>query len=68
MNLQRRLDGLDQNKSDWVKHVSGIITNITIRSILQYKLNLLVQSKKKTNFGCYGIYGIQPRGIESILR
>ena len=26
MNLQRRLNGLEQNKSDWVKHVSGIIT------------------------------------------
>ena len=25
-NLYRRVDGLTQDKSDWVKHVSGILT------------------------------------------
>ena len=39
MNLQRRLDGLDQNTSDWVKHVSGVITkyNNTEHSTIQIK-------------------------------
>ena len=39
MNLYRRLDGLGHEKSDWVKHVSGIITkyNHTLHSTIQIK-------------------------------
>ena len=38
-NLYRRLDGLKQDKSDWVKHVEISLTNIKIQNITQLKLN-----------------------------
>ena len=50
-NLYRRLDGLKQDKSDWVKRVDDIIKNIMIQTITQLKLNLQMQSKKKINYG-----------------
>ena len=39
MNLQRRLDALGQNKNEWVKHVSGIVTkyNNTTHSTIKIK-------------------------------
>ena len=39
MNLQRRLDALDQDKNEWAKHVSGIITkyNNTVHSTIEIK-------------------------------
>ena len=39
MNLQGRLDGLNQNKSDWVKHVDHIVDtyNNTEHSTIQIK-------------------------------
>ena len=39
MNLQRRLDALEQDKSDWVKHVSSILTkyNDTTHSTIKIK-------------------------------
>ena len=40
-NLYRRLDGLKQYKSDWVKHVSSILTkyNNTTHSTIEIKPN-----------------------------
>ena len=51
MNLQRRLDALDQVKSDWVKHVSGILTKYsnTENSTIQIKP---VDAVKKENHLC----------------
>ena len=48
MNLQRRLDALDQDKSDWVKHISGIINkyNNTEHSTIKIKP---VDATKKEN-------------------
>ena len=48
MNLQRRLDALDELKSDWVKHVSAIIAkyNDTEHSTIQIKP---VEAGKKEN-------------------
>ena len=39
MNLYRRLDGSKQDKHEWAKHVSGIITkyNNTTHSTIQIK-------------------------------
>ena len=36
-NLQRRLDGLKQDKSDWVKNIDPILKNIIIQIITLYK-------------------------------
>ena len=48
MNLQRRLDALGQNKNEWVKHVSGIVTkyNNTTHSTIEIKP---VDAVKKEN-------------------
>ena len=39
MNLYRRLDAFKQDKNEWVKHVSGIITkyNNTLHSAIEIK-------------------------------
>ena len=39
MNLQRRLDGLGQNKNEWVKHVKHIVDtyNNTVHSTIEIK-------------------------------
>ena len=41
MNLYRRLDGLNESKSDWVKHISNIIKkyNSTLHSTIQITPN-----------------------------
>ena len=39
-NLYRRLDGLKQDKSDWVKHVNILLISLIIQDITQLKLNL----------------------------
>ena len=39
-NSYRRLDGLKQDKSDWVKHVNILLINIIIQNITQLNLNL----------------------------
>ena len=63
MNLHRRLDALNQDKNEWVKHVSGIITtyNNTARSTIEIKpagavksenhlwVNWLLQNAAKKN-------------------
>ena len=38
-NLYRRLDGLNQNKSEWVKHVKSIVTKSKYYRTKQLKLN-----------------------------
>ena len=45
MNLYRRLDALKQDKNEWVKHVSGIITkyNNTVHSTIEIKPNEAVK-------------------------
>ena len=47
-NLYRRLDGLKQDKNEWVKHVSGIVTkqNTTFHSTIEIKP---VDAVKKEN-------------------
>ena len=50
-NLYRRLDGLKQDKSDWVKHVNNITKITTIQNITQLKLSFQVQSRKKIIYG-----------------
>ena len=64
-NLCRRLDGLKQNKSDWVKHFSSILTkyNNTEHNTTNIKpldavekenhlwVNLHLQNNSKTNAG-----------------
>ena len=48
-NLYRRLDGLKQDKSDWVKHVSSILTkyNNTEHSTIQIKPVEAVKSENR---------------------
>ena len=47
-NLCRRLNALDQDKSEWIKHIDNNVTksNNTVHSTI--KINLLTQPKKKT--------------------
>ena len=40
-NLQRRFDGLKQDKSDWIQHIDKILKNIIIQFITLYRLNRL---------------------------
>ena len=37
MNLYRRLDGLKQDKTEWIKHIDNIIKNIFLPNILQFR-------------------------------
>merc|ERR1711966_97578 len=56
MNLYRRLDGLKQDKTEWVKHISDIIKNIIQLNIALLKSNRMKLGKKKTTFGLAGIF------------
>ena len=45
MNLQRRLDALNQDKNEWVKHVTHIVDecNNTVHSTIKIKPNETVK-------------------------
>ena len=47
LNLQRRLDALDQDKNEWVKHVKNIVDkyNNTTHSTIEIKPNEAVKSE-----------------------
>ena len=68
MNVQRRIDALSQDKSDWVQHVDNIITkyNNTVHNTT--KIKLVDAAKKKTIYLWPGIYGIQQSVQGNTLR
>ena len=55
-NLYRRLDGLKQDKSEWVKHVKNILTKYNNTEHNTTKIKPLDAIKKKTIYGLIGIY------------
>ena len=66
-NLYRRLDALNEDKSDWVKHISSIIKNIIQLNIALLKSSRMKLVKKTTIFGLTGIFKMQPKRIENTL-
>ena len=68
MSLQLILYALSQDKNEWVKHVSGIITkyNNIVHSTIEVKP---VDAKlPKIIFGWHGIYKMHPKIIDHMKR
>ena len=59
-NLYRRLDALNEDKSDWVKHISSIIKHVIQVNIALLKSSRMKLVEKTTIFGLTGIFKVQP--------
>ena len=65
-NLYRRLDALNEDNSDWEKHISSIIKNIIQLNIALLKSSRMKLVKKTTTFGLTCIFKMQQK-IENTL-
>ena len=66
-NLYRRLGALNEDKSDWVKHISSIIKHTIQLNIALLKSSRMRLVKKTTIFGLTSIFKMQPKSIEHTL-